>query len=75
MVSVGAQKLAEALRPAKPSMSQAELSRRLGVSRNTVQAWLNGSEPAAEHMAKIEELLGIPMRAWAEEARAATGTG
>jgi transcriptional regulator with XRE-family HTH domain len=59
-------------------MTQAELARRLGVSRQAVTAWLNGSKPDADSMAKIEDLLGIPMRAWAEEAApsqpASTGT-
>lgn len=51
-----------------PSMSQAELARKLGVSAQAVSAWLSGAAmPRPEKMAQIESLLGIPMRAWTEE--------
>lgn len=50
-----------------PSMSQAELARKLGVSAQAVSAWLSGAAmPRPEKMAQIESLLGIPMRAWTE---------
>lgn len=57
-----------------PSMSQAELARKLGVSQQAVSAWLNGvAMPRPEKMAQIEKILGIPMRAWTEPAEPAQG--
>lgn len=55
-----------------PSMSQAELARKLGVSAQAVSAWLSGAAmPRPEKMAQIESLLGIPMRAWTEQEESA----
>lgn len=34
-----------------------------------VSRWVGGRTPSPEHMARIEDLLGIPMRAWIEEIR------
>ncbi len=63
--SVAARALHKAL---FPSMTQREFARRLGVSNQAVQNWLGGKAvPEPQNMAAIEELLGIPMRAWVEE--------
>ena len=32
-----------------------------------VSRWVGGRMPSPEHMARIEDLLEIPMRAWTEE--------
>jgi transcriptional regulator with XRE-family HTH domain len=67
MVTQGSAKLADALKP--KVMSQAELARRLGVSPQAVSGWVMGNaKPTADLMAKIEDVLGIPMRAWTEPA-------
>jgi transcriptional regulator with XRE-family HTH domain len=59
-------------------MSRADLAEKLGVSRQAVSDWVSGdSQPKPELMAKIEDLLGIPMRSWTEtsdEADKPTGT-
>ncbi len=58
--------MAEALRP--KVMSQSDLARELGVSPQAVSGWIVGrSKPTPELMARIEDLLSIPMRAWTEE--------
>ena len=50
-----------------PAMKQSELADQLGVSQQAVSAWLKGrARPDPERMAKIEEILGIPMRSWVE---------
>lgn len=52
----------------RPQMKQAELARVLKVSPQTVSDWLRGdSQPKPELMAKIEDLLGVPMRSWTVE--------
>lgn len=49
-------------------MTQAELARQLEVSPQAVSDWLRGdSVPKPNLMAKIEDLLGVPMRAWTVE--------
>jgi transcriptional regulator with XRE-family HTH domain len=59
-------RLAEALRP--KVMSQSKLAEELGVSPQAVSGWVVGkSKPAPEQMVRIEDLFGIPMRAWTEE--------
>ena len=56
-------------------MSAVELAEKLGVSKQTVSEWVGGrSRPEPERMAALEELLGIPMRAWTEPVEQATGT-
>lgn len=71
-VSLGAQRLSEAIRP---RMKGSELARRLGVTQQAVNAWLVGdAKPTPENMLKLEELLGIPMQAWVSPGRSATGT-
>lgn len=46
-------------------MTQAQLARELDVSAQAVSDWLRGdSLPKPDLMAKIEDLLGVPMRAW-----------
>jgi transcriptional regulator with XRE-family HTH domain len=51
----------------KPKLSQVELAKQLGVTKQAVQGYLNGDfQPSPDLMAKIEDLLGIPMRAWTE---------
>jgi DNA-binding transcriptional regulator YiaG len=72
--SVGAQRLREALRP---KMKAADLAVQLGVTQQAVNAWLTGvAKPSTEHSAQIEDILGIPMRAWtvAGDEEDATGT-
>lgn len=65
MISRGSVALAQAL---KPAMSGAELARALGVSRAAVSGWVTGEfQPTPATMARIEELLGVPMRAWTED--------
>lgn len=57
------------LEPQPPAgkLTQMELSERLGVSRQRVSQWCNGeSMPSAEMMAAIEDVMGVPMREWAE---------
>lgn len=49
-------------------MSQTDLAKELDVTPQAVSAWINGrTTPTPDRMAKLEELLGIPMRAWTEE--------
>jgi transcriptional regulator with XRE-family HTH domain len=49
-------------------MTQSELARKLGVSPQWVSDWVHGrAKPGVDLMAKLEDLLGIPMRAWTEE--------
>jgi transcriptional regulator with XRE-family HTH domain len=59
-------------------MSRADLAEKLGVSRQAVSDWVSGdSQPKPDLMAKIEDLLGIPMRSWTEtpdETDKSTGT-
>lgn len=45
-----------------------EGSPRLQVDAPMVSRWVGGRLPSPEHMARIEDLLEIPMRAWAEDA-------
>lgn len=64
MVSRAASRLADAVRP---TISRAELATKLGVSRQAVAGWLAGDfQPSPDLMAKIEDLVGIPMRDWTE---------
>lgn len=73
--TAGQERLNEALRPRRV-MTQAELARRLGVSPQAVSDWLRGdSQPKPDHMAKIEDLLGIPMRSWTDPATEEKPTG
>lgn len=38
------------------------------IDQSMVSRWASGKRPPApEYMARIEDLLGIPMRAWVEE--------
>lgn len=53
--------------------SQANLARKLGVKRQAVAQWLSGvAQPKPRIMARLEDLLDIPMRAWTQRNRAAT---
>ncbi len=66
MHTSGSVRLGEALSP--KVMSQAELARKLDVSAQAVSDWVAGkSKPKPDLMAQIEDLTGIPMRAWTEE--------
>lgn len=52
----------------RPAMTGAELARELGVTRQAVGNWLAGTHlPSPDLMARIEDLTGIPMRAWTED--------
>lgn len=53
-------------RALSPRLTQAELAAKLGVTQQAVSSWAQGrTTPSAEYMAKIEDLLQIPMRDWA----------
>jgi transcriptional regulator with XRE-family HTH domain len=50
-------------------MTQSELARELHVSPQAVSGWVAGkATPTPALMARIEDLLGIPMRSWTKEA-------
>ena len=71
----GSEELRRLLTP--PAMSQAEVARKLGVTPQSVSGWVQGRcKPDPARMAQLEELLGIPMRAWVEsQPEAATHVG
>lgn len=55
-----------------PQVSQASVARLCGVTQQAVSSWVTGrGNPTPINMAKIEELLGIPMRSWTREAEEA----
>jgi len=63
-LSKGANMLRECI---SPKFSQTEIAERLGVTKQAVYAWVNGhGRPTPDKLAKLEDLTGIPMRAWAE---------
>ena len=48
-----------------PKIKAAKLAEKLGVTSQAVSAWVRGeAKPEPLHMAKLEDLLGIPMRSW-----------
>ena len=56
-------------------MTQSALAETLGVSPQAVSGWVTGkSKPEPKYMAKLEDLLGIPMRAWMEEVESENGS-
>jgi transcriptional regulator with XRE-family HTH domain len=64
MLSKGASALAAKLRP---EVTAAELARKLGVTPQAVSGWIKGrSVPTPEMLSKLEDVTGIPMRAWTE---------
>lgn len=64
-LSVAAVALRDLVAPTKKSRTQAGLADELGVTASAVSAWVHGiARPDPEKMAKLEELLGIPMRDW-----------
>lgn len=76
MLSVGQKLLLNAV---TPRVRAADLARELGITSQAVSAWVRGlSKPSPEQMARLEEMLGIPMRSWlqreAERTRRRTGT-
>lgn len=57
--------LADRIKPKRRDFTVTEIAKRLGVSRQTVDAWCSGSAvPHVEHAAALEDLLGIPIRDW-----------
>lgn len=74
-------KASQALRAAlTPKMTQEQLAAQLDVTQQAISSWANGrTSPSPEVMAKLEDILQIPMRDWAskldeEAAPQATGT-
>jgi len=60
----GSERLQTLVRP-KRVFTLSEIARRLGVTRQTVDAWCSGEAvPRLEHAAALEDLLGIPLRDW-----------
>lgn len=50
-----------------PKFSQAEIASKLNVTKQAVYAWVNGlSQPTPAKLAELEDVTGIPMRAWTE---------
>jgi len=70
MTSKAAVRLAEKLKPkTEIGMTTAELATELKVSVQAVSQWLRGDNlPRPDHMRKLEELTGIAMQEWLEEA-------
>jgi len=47
----------------KNNMTQAELARRIGIGRSTVNAWFNyGCCPSTNHIADIARVLGVEIK-------------
>lgn len=67
MKTAASKLLEQAVRP--KVMAPGELARRLGVTPQSVSDWIAGkSKPKPDLMAKLEDLLEIPMRSWTEAA-------
>jgi transcriptional regulator with XRE-family HTH domain len=50
-----------------PKLTQVELAERLQVTQQAVSSWVSGrTAPKRKYMAALEDLAGIPMRAWTE---------
>lgn len=43
----------------RPHTSIAELAKRIGVSRETIYKWIEGSQPSAKNIPKVSEVLGV----------------
>lgn len=55
-----------------PRIRIGQLARQLDVDPETVRRWARGlAVPPAAKLAALEDLLGIPMRAWTEDAPSA----
>lgn len=64
MISKGAAALSAKL---EPQMTATELARRLGVTPQAVSGWVRGKAlPSPKMLRALEDVLGIPMRAWTE---------
>lgn len=70
MASKAAARLAEKLKPrTELGMNAAELAAELEVTPQAVSQWLRGENlPRPSTMRRLEELTGIPMQEWMEEA-------
>jgi transcriptional regulator with XRE-family HTH domain len=70
MLSKAAVALAEKLEPRTTlGMTAAELARKLGVTPQAVSGWIKGKAvPTPETLRALEDVTGIPMRAWTEPA-------
>jgi transcriptional regulator with XRE-family HTH domain len=55
------------MKSSSPHWTQTALATELGVSQQAISSWLRGRcLPSAACMLRLEEKLGIPMRAWLE---------
>lgn len=65
----GARLLRQAIKPT-PKMTPSALSKALGVSTQAIYAWLSGkATPDPKHWKPLQELLGIPVTVWLDDAR------
>ena len=61
-----AKRLSDMIRPNRV-YTVAEIARSLGVSRQAVTAWCDGTaSPSLKHAVALERLLGIPAQDWVE---------
>jgi transcriptional regulator with XRE-family HTH domain len=64
--------LRKKLSPTVPKFSQAELAKKVGVTPQSVSAWLSGvAKPSVDKMALIQRLTGVKIESWAKPAKKA----